>query len=74
MDAYEPQLGCILLQKDPNKAERPVGYFSRVLSDTERAFNTTERECLAIVWGSIPLRHYLDSGRFTILTYHESLE
>ena len=72
-DACEDQVGCVLLQEQPNGDKLPIGYWSRSLTQAEKIYSTTERECLAIVWGILALRPYLDSSRFTLRTDHEPL-
>ena len=48
-DACDTQVGCVLLQDQPDGHARPIGYWSRKLTKAEQAYTTTERECLAIV-------------------------
>jgi len=38
-----------------------------------RSANTTERECVGVVWAVIKLRHFLDGQRFLIRTDHQAL-
>jgi hypothetical protein len=47
---------------------------SRTLTDTERRYSTTERECLAVVWVLKKLRKYLLGRRFIVKTDHRPLE
>jgi transposase InsO family protein len=72
-DASDTQLGCCLLQKQPDGKDLPVGYWSRGLTPAERNYSTTEKECLAIVWSVLHLRPYLEGKRFLIRTDHHSL-
>ena len=73
-DACNEQVGCILLQEQETaKDYRPIGYWSRTLNTAERNYTTTERECLAIVWGILILRPYLEGTNFTVRTDHDSL-
>lgn len=51
----------------------PVWYWSGVLTNTERVFDTTQRESIAIVWAVLLLRPYLEGTRFTIRADHDSL-
>jgi hypothetical protein len=72
-DASDHQLGCCLLQSQPDGSQRPVGYWSRGLTSAEKNYSTTEKECLAIVWAILHLRPYLKQQKFTIRTDHHSL-
>lgn len=49
-DACDGQIGCVLMPPDDEKCLLPVGYWSRTLCNAERSYDTTERECRAIVW------------------------
>ncbi|CDF38259.1 unnamed protein product [Chondrus crispus] len=73
-DASAYQLGCTLLQEheEPNDW-RPVGYWSYSLSDSERNYSATERECFAVVWAVRTLRPYVEGTKFTVRTDHDAL-
>jgi len=43
VDACADQLGCTLLQEQPDGSRLPVGYWSRGLSPAEKNYFTTER-------------------------------
>ena len=73
-DANDYQVGCVLSQKYPDGTVKPLGYFSKTLSDTERKYDTSERECLGIIWATLLLRPYLQPQRFTLKTDHEALK
>ena len=73
-DASEYQLGCCLLQEQPDGALHPIGYWSRSLTAAEKNYSSTEKECLAIVWAVQHLRPYLEGAKFTIRTDHDALK
>jgi len=73
-DASAGQVGAVLLQQQPDQSTRPVGYWSRSLNTAERNYSTTEREGLAVVWASVPLRPYTEGTRFTARTDHAALK
>ena len=58
-DACDKQVGCTLLQDQPNGDRLPIGYWSRALTPAEKNYSTTERECLAVVLAILTLRPYL---------------
>ena len=72
-DACGHQVGRALLQEPPEGGTRPVGYWSRALTDAERNYTTTEKECLAVVWGILTRRPYLYGSAFNLRTDHEAL-
>lgn len=69
-DASAGQLGCFLLQEQPQGGLKPVGFWSRGLTSAEKNYSTTERECLAVVWALFLLRPYLLGNRFIVRTDH----
>ena len=54
--------------------ERPVGYYSRALTLTEKNYAATEIECLAIVRVVDHIAIHLLGRPFTIITDHKALE
>ena len=72
-DASDYQLGCTLLQEQEDDVWHPVGYWSKLLNETERRYYPTERECYAIVWAMRTLRPYLEGVRFKLRTEHAAL-
>lgn len=70
-DASGYGLGGVLLQEESDGRWRPVAFTSRKLTDSERKFTVTERECLAVVHGLQKWRPYLHGERgVTIVTDH----
>ena len=49
-----------------------MAYYSRALSDTQRCYNTSEKECLAIVFALEKAAAYLFNP-FTVHTDHQPL-
>lgn len=68
------QLGCVLLKEQDDESFKPVRYFCRALKDAERNYDTTERECHAIIRAVLMLRSSLDGAHFTLPTDHDALK
>ena len=74
-DACEYGVGAVLAQEESISRDwRPVSYFSKHLSKTERNYSTAERELLAIVRGVEHNRQFLYGTKFTVVTDHQPLQ
>ena len=71
-DASGTGLGAVLLQKHRTRM-RVISYGSRVLNETEKRYSTTERECLALVWGLKKYKHLILGYKVHVLTDHKPL-
>lgn len=71
-DSSDYGLGGILLQRFEDGLH-PIAYASRKLSDAERRYNTTHKECLGIIWAIKTWRPYLWGATFKVVTDHHSL-
>lgn len=52
-------LATLLAQKDENNKEHIVYYISQTLIDYEKRYTMIEKQCLALVFTTIKLIHYL---------------
>lgn len=71
-DASDTHIGGALMQLMGNDL-KPIGYYSKKLSATERKYSVTDREALAIVNACRFFNHYLWCKPFTIVTDHQPL-
>jgi len=73
VDASDYHIGGALQQWGEPRGWRPLGFFSRKLSDTEKRYSTFNRELLAAVASIRHFRHMLEGRAFTIYTDHKPL-
>lgn len=73
-DAYDREVGCVLLQKQPGGLGKKTSYCSRSLTGTERVYDLIPRECLAVVYGVLLLRPYLEGTHLTALRDQDGLK
>jgi len=72
-DASEVTVGAVLSQKIDG-IERPIAFFSRVMSETLRKYCTTRCELLDVVCAVQHFRHYLYGIKVILRTDHYSLK
>ena len=48
-DASDYGIGCALFQTHTDGERKPIGFWSRSLTDAERNYSAPERECLGVV-------------------------
>lgn len=72
-DASDKAISYILGQKDDQGREYVVVYGGKSLSDAEKRYHTSEKECLAILRDVEVYRPYLDNSLFTVVTDHNAL-
>jgi hypothetical protein len=68
VDASQEGMGGVLLQ-----GGRPVAFYSKQFSSTERKFGAGDREMCAIIFALKTWRCYLEGAHFTLFTDHEPL-
>lgn len=72
-DASDQGIGGVLVQGDgPN--EKIIAYMSEKLSSAQRKYQTTERECLAVIRSIEKFRPYIEGVKFKVISDHASLQ
>ena len=72
VDASRLALGAILAQPD-GETDFPMYYASRRFSQAEKAYTTTEREALGMIFSVQKFRHYLLGNFFVFYVDHQAL-
>ena len=74
VDASYNQLGCCLLQQQPDDKYLPVDYFSQGLLPEEKNYTVTDIEVLGVVWAVGSLRPYIEGTKFLTRCDHKALK
>lgn len=74
-DASDGCIGGVLTQfcEDDPKQDRPIAYVSRKLRGAEMHYDTTEKECLAVVFCVDKFSEFVEGTEFTVCTDHSAL-
>ncbi len=72
-DASDYGLGAVLCQ-EINGDERVIAYASKSLNKAQKNYMTSDKECLAIIYGVKNFRTYLIGRKFTLYTDHAALQ
>ena len=70
--ASETGIGAVLLQEH-NGVLHPVSYISKTLNNAQRAYPTTKKEALALVFALESFRHLVLDFQVTVYTDHKPL-
>lgn len=62
------------MPKQPGGTDNPIGYWSRLLNDGERAYDITYQECPAVVWAILLFLDYSNGCPATVHVYHDPLK
>lgn len=71
-DSSDSAIGAVLTQELAGE-RRPIAYFSKKLSSTQKRYSATERECLAVLLAIEHFKHFVEGSRFMVRTDAMSL-
>ena len=71
-DASGYAVGAILAQKSES-GDHVVAYASRTLNQAEKNYSTSEKECVAVIFGIKKFRCYIASQHFKVVSDHIAL-
>ena len=72
-DASAHRVGAVLSHKFADGSEKPIGFVSRTLTDTERKYSQVEKEGLACIFRLLCSHTYLFGHKFTLVTDNKAL-
>lgn len=71
-DASDVAVGAVLVQTKEG-IRRPIAFFSRKLSASQKKYAPTEKECLGVLMAIEKFRHFVEGSKFTVITDAQSL-
>lgn len=71
-DASDTSVGASIQQKEGN-VWKPLGFFSKRLSETQKKYSTYDRELLAIYLAIVHFRYLIEGREIVVLTDHKPL-
>jgi len=74
VNASYDQLGCCLLQQQPDGKYLPVSYFGKGLPSAEKNDTVIDNEVLGVVWAVGLQRPYIEGTKFLIRCDHKALK
>ena len=73
-NAINIAVSAMLAQNPTGKTDQSIAYASRLLSEAEKNYTTTEKEALAMVYAVNKFRHYLLGNKFIFYVDHLALQ
>jgi RNase H-like domain found in reverse transcriptase/Reverse transcriptase (RNA-dependent DNA polymerase) len=72
-DASASHVGAVLQQRRRGQSWRPIGFYSKKLSQAEAKYSAFDRELLAVYSAIIHFQHLVEGRNFAVFTDHKPL-
>ena len=59
LSVTDTTMGCMFAQESDDRVDKTIYYLSKKMVDYETRYTPLEKTCLALVWATKKLRHYL---------------
>lgn len=73
-DTCNTGVGRVLLQRQPDESDKPIGYKSRTINDNKNLLVTRYKECVTVIWAMLLFQSFLDGNRSMVRIASKALK